>query len=116
MPRVHGSTTLASGQRLRLRLPHRFDAEPLRGLLEQAGLNPDDRLVARALRFDPRDRVAVVATTLVARSEQIVGLGAIDHSGEKPDLLVADEGAAPGVGAVLEEALRTHTIRIRRLR
>jgi hypothetical protein len=116
MQRLHGSTTLANGLRLRLRLPHGSDAEPVRGLLEHAGLMPDDRLVARTLRFDPRDRVAVVATTLVDRSEQIVGMGAIDHSGEEPDLLVADERAAPGVGAVLEEALRTHTIRIRRLR
>ena len=116
MQRLHGSTTLANGLRLRLRLPQGSDAEPLRGLLEHAGLMPDDRLVARTLRFDPRDGVTVVATTFVARSEQIVGLGAMDHTDEEPDLLVADEGAAPGVGAVLEEALRTHTIRIRRLR
>jgi hypothetical protein len=105
---LDGSTTLANGRRLRVRLPHGVDAAPLTALLERAGLMADELALARLLRFDPRGRMAVVATILVDRGEEIVGLGAIERFADAPELVIADEVLAPGAGAVLEDALRVH--------
>jgi hypothetical protein len=115
MQRLDGTTTLPTGLRLRLRMPQRFDQLRLRALFERIGLVPDELQISRALRFVPRDRVAVVATTLVGRTEEIVGLAVTDRFAESPDLVLADEAQAPGVGAFLEDALRAHGQRARRI-
>ena len=66
---------------VRLRLPHRTDADGLRAL----GCAPDP-----LLHFDPRERAVIVATKL----EEVVGVGAIElKSGARPDLLVARDDA-----------------------
>ena len=62
---------------VRLRLPHRTDADGLRAL----GCAPEG-----LLSFDPRERAVIVAADL----EKVVGVGAIElRGGARPDLLVA---------------------------
>jgi len=114
MPALGASTTLPSGARARLRYPHRSDAAGVRGLLARLGLEADDLHLTRALRPDPRDRVVVVAAVLLDRLEEVVALGALDRGARAPDLLLADEALAPGVGAVVAEALAGHGERARR--
>jgi hypothetical protein len=111
MPRLDGSITTARGLRVRLRLPHRFDGARLRELLERCGAEADDLTVARLLRFDPRQGTTVVATALVDRCEEIVGLGTIERFADEPDLVVA---ALPEVRSLLADALRAHVARPRR--
>jgi hypothetical protein len=66
---------------VRLRLPHRTDADGLRDL----GCTPDP-----LLHFDPRRRAVIVAASL----ETVVGVGAIElRRGATPDLLVARDDA-----------------------
>lgn len=108
MQRLDGSTTLTSGLRLRLRIPHRSDAEGLRDLLGQLGVPADDLAISRLLRFDPRERVTVVAGVLIDRSEEIVGIAVMEHGASEPELLAADEARAPGTAAALAGALRAH--------
>jgi hypothetical protein len=108
------TTTLPTGLRLRVRMPQHFDTARLRTLFERVGLVPDDLLLSRLLRFDPRERVAVVATVLVGRAEEIVGLAVSDRFADTPDLVLGDELQAPGVSALLEDALRAHGLRARR--
>jgi hypothetical protein len=114
MDRLDGSTNLPHGPRVRLRMPHHFDAARLRSLQLRAGLEPDDLLLSRLLRFDPRAGTVVVATILQERSEAIVGLAVMGRDADDLDLLLADEDAAPGVGALLGEALLAHAQRRRR--
>lgn len=115
MQRLDGSTTLPSGLRLRLRMPHAQDAPQLRELLARLGLAADDLQASRALRFDPRERVVVVATVLAGRTEDVVGFAAMPRFASEPELLLADEARAPGVAAILEQTLRTHGERARRI-
>jgi hypothetical protein len=96
-------------------MPQRQDGAGVRDLLARIGLGADDLELSRALRFDPRDRVAVVATVLLDRAEQIVGLAVADRFADAPDLLLGDEASAPGVAAVLGGALRAHGERVRRI-
>ena len=115
MQRLDGSTTLPSGLRLRLRMPHAGDAPRVRALLGTLGLAAaDDLALSRLLRFDPLERVAVVASVLTGRSETIVGIAAMDRFADAPDLVLADERNAPGAGAALAEALLAHGRRARR--
>ena len=114
MQRLDGSTTLVNGRRVRLRFPHVSDAPGLHGLLERTGLQADHLLLGRLRRFDPLGRVSLVATLLVDRTEEIVGLGAQDRFADHAELVVADEVLAPGTGAVLESALGEHAQRARR--
>lgn len=102
MSRLHGSATLPAGHRVRLRMPHRHDVQRLRALLERVGLDADELALRRALHFDPRRTLAVVATVLVGRSEEIVGVALMDRDSPDPDLLLADEAMAPGITALLE--------------
>lgn len=108
MQRLDRSTTLPSGLRLRLRIPHRSDAEGLRDLLGRLGEPADDLAISRLLRFDLRERVAVVAGVLIDRSEEIVGIAVMEHGVPELELLAADEVRAPGTAAALAGALRAH--------
>jgi hypothetical protein len=112
--RLDGSTTLPSGLRLRLSMPQRSDAPRLRSLLARVGVTADELELTRALRFDPLQRLALVATALVGRSEAIVGLAIMDRYAEEPDFVLADERQAPGASALLDAALRAHAHRARR--
>jgi hypothetical protein len=115
MPRLDGSTTLSSGQRLRTRMPHAQDALGLRALFERLGVALDDLQLSRALRFDPRERTAVVATVLAGRSEDIVGFAAMTRLSKHPEVVLADEERAPGATAIIDATLRAHGERARRI-
>lgn len=114
MPRLDASTTLADGRRLRLRLPHASDAQRIRALLEQTGLECDDLLLGRLRRFDPLGRTSLVAVVLVGRSEEVAGFALADRFAEHVELLVTDEALAPGAAAALQGALAQHAQRARR--
>ena len=106
MQHLHRVTTLSSGTSIRVRLAHASDVPRLVELIERLGLEADDLELARALRVDPRDRVAMVAAALVDRSEELVGLALMHRFAEAPDLVLADEALAPGVLEALEAAVR----------
>lgn len=92
--------TLPGGLRVRLRLPQRADRAGL------AALGLGELEAGRALRFDPRRRTAICAVAFVDGTDVLVGFGATAlRAGARPDLLLADETAAPGVAALLEGAL-----------
>ena len=90
---------------VRLRVPLRSDASRLRALHDRIGLEADELAVRRMLRFDPRETVAIAATMLVGRSEEIVGFAMRDRDAEDADLLLADEALAPGIRAHLDAAM-----------
>jgi hypothetical protein len=114
MQRLDGSTTLPTGQRLRLRMPHALDGPRVRDLFARLGVATDDLALSRALRFDPRERVAVVATVLAGRSDELVGFASMRRHAMAPELVLADEDVAPGATAILEQTLRAHGERTRR--
>jgi hypothetical protein len=115
MQRLDGSTTLPTGQRMRLRMPHAQDRARLRELLERLGVSLDDLQLSRALRFDPRERMSLVAMVLVGRSEELVGFAVMDRFAADPELVLADDARAPGAAAILEQTLRAHGERARRI-
>lgn len=85
---------------MRLRLPQRADRAGL------AALGLGELETGRALRFDPRERTAICAVAFVDGIDVLVGFAAIAlRAGARPDLLLGDETAAPGVAALLEGVL-----------
>ena len=93
--------TLADGTHVRVRLPQASDRAALRALHARLGIAADDLELAWALSFDPRRRAVICATAWLGGGPQVVGYAAMDHVAAEPDLLVADEELAPGVGDVL---------------
>jgi GNAT superfamily N-acetyltransferase len=84
--------TLANGTRVRLRLAQAGDR---------------DLGLGELLVFDPRRRTVVIATAWLGGRETVVGAGAVDRvHGAEPEVHCADELRAPGIGALLVEALR----------
>ena len=64
---------------MRLRLVQRRDEPAIRALLAQrAATSIEDLDVMRIVRFDPRRRAVICATTAGWRTETLVGLGAIE--------------------------------------
>src|SRR4051794_16836976 len=105
------STTLSNGLRVRLRLSRPSDRTCLRALCAQLGLQADDLVLSRLVRYDPRERTAICAAVFNAGTEAIVGYGAIDRFADSPDLLLVDEDAAPGMSGILGDALREQAAR-----
>lgn len=105
------TTTLPSGQRLRVRLPHARDRQGLLALHERLEAPVEELVLARTLRFDPRHRAVVCATAWIAGREQLVGYGAIEIGASAPELLVADDVLLPGVGHAIDAALRERSRR-----
>jgi hypothetical protein len=102
------SQPLPDGNRVRLRLPHVRDRSALVALHERLGAPLDDVRLTRILRFDPRACVSVVATTFQGVTEELVAYGHVGRdTGDQ--LIVADEGAAPGVSDLLRAALAERT-------
>ena len=108
---LHRPTTLPNGLRIRLRLPGPSDRARLLGLCQRIGLPVDELALSRMTRFDPRRRTAVCATCFALSGETVVGYAAIDRWADEPDLVLADEDLAPGVGEVLAAAVRRHATR-----
>jgi hypothetical protein len=109
--RLGYSTTLPNGLRIRLRLSRPSDRPLLRALCTRLGLEADDLWLGRLVRFAPQDRTAMCATVFAGGREAVVGYGAIERFDEDPDVLLADEDAAPGVRALLSAALCHHAAR-----
>jgi hypothetical protein len=103
---LDATTHLPDGLRIRVRLPHAGDRPGLHDLHLRVGVEADDLELSRALRFDPRARAVACATAWLDGAEVLVGYGAIDRGAERPDLLISDEAAAPGVRDVLARALQ----------
>jgi hypothetical protein len=103
------SYQLEDGTRVRLRLVAASDFERVRRLLEQAGHDGEaDLRAARLTRFDPRRRLVVCASALIDRSEELIGVGAIDLDQAPvfaPDTLVVAAEFIPAVRELLSGAL-----------
>jgi hypothetical protein len=101
-----GTHPLPGGLGVRLRLPHGGDHAPLAGLLERLGLAAPELERRRMVALDPRHRMTVCATAWTRGGDLLVGYaaGRRDAAAE-PDVLLADEAAAPGVTGLLRAAL-----------
>ena len=103
------SYELPGGTRVRLRLLAASDFERVRSLLERAGHGGEaDLKAARLVRFDPRHRLVLCATALIERSEELVGVGAIDLDDAPllaPDTLVVAAEFIPALRELLAGAL-----------
>jgi hypothetical protein len=66
------------------------------------GLPLDEVGARRLLRFDLRRERVICALAWIGGTETLVGVASSGAAGE---VLAADEAAAPGVGALLREAL-----------
>ena len=102
------TTPLPDGQRVRVRLPQRADRARLEALCARLGLEADEVLLARTLRFDPRRGLTLVATCLVDRTEEILGVATMDRYADDPDLVLA---VSPHVREVLSESLALYARR-----
>ncbi|MTD45670.1 hypothetical protein GKE82_15590 [Conexibacter sp. W3-3-2] len=103
--RLDATTSLPDGTRVRLRLPHAADRPRLGDLLGRLGLAHDELDLARELRFDPRARTVVCAIVWDGSDQLLAGWAGADRGQAAPDLLLADETLAPGVRALLLDAL-----------
>ncbi len=104
---------------MRLRLPQLRDAPAIRELLRAQGHEPEELEVARLVRFDPRIRLVICATALVASRESIVGIGAIHlESGRepRPDTVVVDAEQTEGLDELLTRALLGRAAAVSRTR
>jgi hypothetical protein len=101
-----GTHPLPGGLGVRLRLPRGSDHAPLARLLERLGVAAPELERRRMLALDLRRRMAVCATAWTGEGELLVGYAAARRdTGGEPEVLLADESAAPGVGALLCAAL-----------
>ncbi|MEO6858352.1 MAG: hypothetical protein ABI323_07170 [Solirubrobacteraceae bacterium] len=101
------SFTLARGPRVRLRLARLGDLAAIEALLRGEGEEPDALDLARLLRSDPRQQLAITATALIGSTETVVGFGAIDlrQPGRMPQPLVVDRAVTEGLDDLLCDAL-----------
>jgi hypothetical protein len=96
---------LLRGPRVRLRLATPRDAASIEALIERSGTDPAGIDIAGLVRFDPRRRSVICATTLLAGGETVVGVGATELDGVSPSLLLVDDELTDGLGELLERAL-----------
>ena len=111
------SYALPAGPRVRLRLARRSDLPAIRELLERRQVAAGDLALSRLVRYDPRLRAVLCATTPLGGTETVVGVGAIDLQADaEPDTIVVDERLTQGLGELLASALvqraRAHARRV----
>lgn len=111
------SYPLPTGPRVRLRLARRSDMAAISALLRQREVEAGELAVSRLVRYDPRQRAVLCATTPLGGTETLVGVGAIDLTFEaEPDTIVVDERLTRGLGDLLASALvqraRSHARRV----
>ena|ERR671923_191569 len=100
------SHRVLNGLRVRLRYPHTRDRAAVAALYGRLGLPCDELELRRLLSFDLRHRRVVFAVAWVNGVETLVGAAGTAHDGDPtPDVLLADEARAPGVGELLLAAL-----------
>jgi hypothetical protein len=106
---------VGDGARVRLRLSRPSDTQRVRSFLEGFGPVPE-HLVRRLAYFDPRERLVVVATAPIDRSEAILGIADVvmPATGRAELELVVDHGLqGRRVGRLLAEAADTLAARRR---
>ena len=93
--------------RVTLRLARVRDLDAITDLFAREGNGLSRLEIARLLRSHPRERLMLCATALIAGRAEIVGFGTVSltHQGVTPTLIVSDAARAPGLGALLAEAL-----------
>ncbi|HYF28222.1 MAG TPA: hypothetical protein VD931_20935 [Baekduia sp.] len=101
---AHGHQ-LPDGPRVRLRLARSSDRPALGELARRTGRPCSELELQRMVRVRPRARVAICATAWVDGHEAVVGYAAGDLAAGAPDVVLADEGLAPGVTDVLAAAV-----------
>jgi hypothetical protein len=99
------SHSLPRGPRVRLRLAQIRDARTIQAFLAQHGFDADGLDAQRLVHADPRQRIAVCATALIAGTETILGVGAVDVGAPEPDLLVVDQELTDGLDELIRAAL-----------
>ncbi len=113
---VAHSYPLARGLHVRLRLARPRDAPGIEALLERLGLRAQELELARLVRFDPRCRIVICATTLIGSREVVAGFGAIALEAAEPELLLVDEQLTAGLGELLARALIGRARAVARIR
>jgi hypothetical protein len=99
------SHPLPRGPRVRLRLAQIRDARAIQAFLAGHGFEDDGLDAQRLVHADPRQRIAICATALIAGTETILGFGAIDVGATEPDLLFVDRELTDGLDALMRDAL-----------
>jgi hypothetical protein len=100
------SHRIGNGLRVRLRFPHTRDRPAVAALYARLGRPCDELELRRLLSFDLRRRRVVFAIAWLDGVETLVGAAGTAHDGDPaPDVLLADETLAPGVGDLLRAAL-----------
>lgn len=103
--RLDATAPLPDGRRARLRYPQASDRDAVAALHARLGLRADEVEIARTLRFDPRTRVVLCATTWVDGQETVVAWAAAPRGHATAHTILADEILAPGIGALMRRAL-----------
>jgi hypothetical protein len=96
---------LPRGPRVRLRLATPRDADSIQALAQRAGVDPTGLDISGLVRFDPRGRSVICATTLLDGGETVVGFGATELDGASAPLVLVDEELTDGLGELLDRAL-----------
>jgi hypothetical protein len=99
---------LADGSSARLRLPHSGDRAGLVALFARLGLELGDLEGGRLLRSDPRRDVVLCAAVWTSGGDVLAGYAA---GGPGGFTVLADEELAPGIGALLADALEQRSSR-----
>ncbi len=77
----------------------------IKAFLAERGLAVDDLELARLLRFDPRRRAVICASTLIDVREAVVALGAIMLDTSAPDIVLVGHDPDGELRALLVAAL-----------
>lgn len=101
------SYMLEGDVRVTLRLARVRDLDAVADLFAREDHGLSRLELARLLRSHPRERLMLCATALISGRPAVVGFGTIrlGHDGVSPTLVVADNARAPGLAALLAEAL-----------
>ena len=106
------SHPLPGGTRVRVRLAHARDREPLHDLLARLGLEADDFEVRRMLRCTPGHAVTICATAWDGARERLVGVGTLSLAGRRHTLLAEDRRIAQLLAHGLGEQAGTWARRV----
>ena len=100
---------LPTGPRVRLRLVRRRDRDGIRDLFAERGRTLSELELARLVAGDIARRRVLVATTLIAIRETIVGVGAVELDADVKDpTVLARDPLGDGLEELLRDALIGH--------
>jgi hypothetical protein len=100
---------LPRGPRVCLRLARRRDLAGISDLYTRTGLPVGRLSPARLVSFELPSQLVLCATALVAATEMVLGVGAIELARpDAPTLVVVDEARTEGLAELLADALVIH--------